>query len=1137
MIKTWLAKYPKVKVPTEKHIRAFVALTGKSYEALEAWFGEQLRSGKAITQDSGFLSDPMMDSGSSGTLGDPVTETTHRPNYMATTYPHISPQVTYTQRTSPSDVFLHDFSTFWAPDQHGAGHANSIITRPGVGHMIPGTGVDVNTINPRDIDLLAVSGVDIPEQPNIDESGHDHSIAFALQTAAMRYADRTHSSQKGCKRPDSVIPQRTDIRKWQCTQGCMATFDRKDSWKKHEENCYPQRGWVCLMEDEFMLDGTSRCSYCEETNPDLAHLKEKHQDRLKLRASNTSPFCSTTFHRNEHFFQHFKQVHKNSNIKVKEWKEKGFFEVKESKFPRQCGFCSTKFETWDERMDHIGKHYSEDDFGMSQWNPSKWDSPPKGKKTSCSDGDLHSNSNDDSDSDDDNDDYGPGHDGNPSKRPRTEQPNSSCQSGQSDYYMFGSNYVDGTHSMCLDVRPPTPIPPPITAFGGAYHASHRILNSVALLGIGAHSVVDKVQDRKTFETFARKSHKGTLSSYTALLNEVEVLKHLRHRHVVDLVAVGRTARLLDYILLLPVAKMTLEDLLESPRPSVKHQEKDMQQLGCLASALDYMHFPPSKTVENKSKYLPSWHNDLKPANILIAEDARWVISDFGISKSERTWKPKTQAIQGTKMYCAPECYPPFPENHSISFKADIWALGCIFVEALTWCSGKSGEFRRWRQEWRGDKSYRTNTALVLSWIETLGYLHARSASKKEMVAKMLAFNPLDRPTAAEVSMVFRPGQCCADFSKGFDILDPYHLPSWIPAYSRAILKQIEREYWLQTHIHPDFIGYAKGKLRHRLKSATSVKKREEKTPTAITNKAQGIFLWVEIIFQALPEGLLLFGNFPTFYWLSGHSGFLAQLITSCCSMLKLLIEATNGVFKKRNFRLRMQKLLRKSVLLAKACIVFAELPWPMKSDPMFHGVKELWGYAIDGYHTNLSIYDTVGDWYTAESMLDFEPHHADGYYFAFHLDGLGTGYRSNRTMKCKQRRLISSWDPDWKGRLYKLYGRPEQWNGNINSTRIKCRTPQSLESAKQLCQHSGYQSSLETALTPTSKLISIDRTFSVSPTLRFSKYTSFIIINSSRIMDYTASRKGLHDNVMGALPGLSNQKRKFSLKKGVVSQL
>ena len=46
MMKAWLVNYPKNEFPTEKHIRAFAAITGKSTEVLDAWFGHELGSRK-----------------------------------------------------------------------------------------------------------------------------------------------------------------------------------------------------------------------------------------------------------------------------------------------------------------------------------------------------------------------------------------------------------------------------------------------------------------------------------------------------------------------------------------------------------------------------------------------------------------------------------------------------------------------------------------------------------------------------------------------------------------------------------------------------------------------------------------------------------------------------------------------------------------------------------------------------------------------------------------------------------------------------------------------------------------------------------------------------------------------------------
>jgi serine/threonine protein kinase len=80
---------------------------------------------------------------------------------------------------------------------------------------------------------------------------------------------------------------------------------------------------------------------------------------------------------------------------------------------------------------------------------------------------------------------------------------------------------------------------------------------------------------------------------------------------------------------------------------------------------------------------PIVHQDIKPANILITSDGRYVISDFGISRSFRTQLSSTKNYinsSGTLAYMGPE---RFSEHPMIVLASDIWAFGMTLYEAIT----------------------------------------------------------------------------------------------------------------------------------------------------------------------------------------------------------------------------------------------------------------------------------------------------------------------------------------------------------------------------------------------------------------------------------------------------------------------
>lgn len=74
------------------------------------------------------------------------------------------------------------------------------------------------------------------------------------------------------------------------------------------------------------------------------------------------------------------------------------------------------------------------------------------------------------------------------------------------------------------------------------------------------------------------------------------------------------------------------------------------------------------------------HRDLKPQNVFLFSDGRVVVGDFGTSKALASASALGSTFVGSPLYMSPEMLESEPHTYA----TDIWSLGCILYELLTW---------------------------------------------------------------------------------------------------------------------------------------------------------------------------------------------------------------------------------------------------------------------------------------------------------------------------------------------------------------------------------------------------------------------------------------------------------------------
>ena len=137
---------------------------------------------------------------------------------------------------------------------------------------------------------------------------------------------------------------------------------------------------------------------------------------------------------------------------------------------------------------------------------------------------------------------------------------------------------------------------------------------------------------------------------------------------------------------------------------------------------------------------PIIHQDIKPENILIADDGSYMLTDFGVSAHARATMRATMSSKltsaGTMAYMAPE---KFGTDKSPITASDIWSLGAMAYEMLT-----------------GEVPFTVGTVeggiLQKNGADIPELPKSFSKELRDIITKCLSLNPWDRPRALEIEL-------------------------------------------------------------------------------------------------------------------------------------------------------------------------------------------------------------------------------------------------------------------------------------------------------------------------------------------------------------------------------------------------
>lgn len=196
-----------------------------------------------------------------------------------------------------------------------------------------------------------------------------------------------------------------------------------------------------------------------------------------------------------------------------------------------------------------------------------------------------------------------------------------------------------------------------------------------ILGRGGFGVVYKgeLHDGTKIAVKRMESNSMGTKGMSEFQAEIAVLTKVRHRHLVALLGycINGNERLLVYEYM-PQGSLAqrLFECRELGYPPLTWKQRITIALD-VARGVEYLHSLAQQSFI---------HRDLKPSNILIGDDMRAKVADFGLVKNAPDGKYSVETrLAGTFGYLAPE----YAATGRVTTKIDVYAYGVVLMEIIT----------------------------------------------------------------------------------------------------------------------------------------------------------------------------------------------------------------------------------------------------------------------------------------------------------------------------------------------------------------------------------------------------------------------------------------------------------------------
>ncbi|MBA0590324.1 hypothetical protein Gorai_019037, partial [Gossypium raimondii] len=256
-----------------------------------------------------------------------------------------------------------------------------------------------------------------------------------------------------------------------------------------------------------------------------------------------------------------------------------------------------------------------------------------------------------------------------------------------------------------------------------------------ILGQGGFGVVYKGELHDGTKIAVKRMESGVISGKgsTEFMSEIAVLTKVRHRHLVALLGycLDGNEKLLVYEYM-PQGTLS-RHIFNWEEEGLKPLEwtKRLTIALDVARGVEYLHGLAHQSFI---------HRDLKPSNILLGDDMRAKVADFGLVRLAPEGKASIETrIAGTFGYLAPE----YAVTGRVTTKVDVFSFGVILMELIT---GRKAL----------DESQPEESIHLVTWFKRM---HINKDSFRKAIDPTIDLN---EETLASISTVAElAGHCCA----------------------------------------------------------------------------------------------------------------------------------------------------------------------------------------------------------------------------------------------------------------------------------------------------------------------------------------------------------------------------------------